>query len=514
MDSRWEIVGEAGDGEEALAILENDPVDLVITDIKMPVMNGLTLTQKLRELYPEQQIAILSGYNEFSLAQQALRYGAAEYLLKPIKTRELIELLAKISLHLVKTSQRDLTLRTLMGFSQDYQKQIARSYLRAIISNSNVEIELYHPLMYRLKIDLVEAVSCILLFRIDPDSLMAAGIPLNHITVYRFMVLQAISEIIESNGKGYVLLDDEENIVVYFTDENEDALQKKYSGEFQNISQMILTKFHVAVSAGFGSMQSEIFEIRASYIEALSRLDGWLCAGGNQLFEKKLSPRVGEILSILRTCGNDILYHANKQEFNLIYGSLRAYIQSLPSDAGTLVRGALYLLQMIQRLDPEKKCFNWDGLFKEFQAESKKASWKTPELIIFLLNSLEKSQFSQPHRSEKDLIESATEFIYQHFTEPITLSQIADALDMSPNYLSKQFHDGMGETYIKFITRLRMEYAAHLLSANPMEKIASIVEKSGYCNINHFNFVFKQYYKVTPGQYQKKRIQEHGWPEK
>lgn len=74
---------------------------------------------------------------------------------------------------------------------------------------------------------------------------------------------------------------------------------------------------------------------------------------------------------------------------------------------------------------------------------------------------------------------------------------------ISQLYISKIFHENVGESYIKFITRIRMEYAAKLLKIKPYEKIFSIAEKVGYYNLKHFNFVFKEYYNMTPSEYQK-----------
>jgi two-component system response regulator YesN len=112
---------------------------------------------------------------------------------------------------------------------------------------------------------------------------------------------------------------------------------------------------------------------------------------------------------------------------------------------------------------------------------------------------LEESMEQIPHK----LIKDAKDFIYSHFAEPISLSQIADSLHVSPNYLSKIFHEIVGESYIKFITRIRMEYAARLLKSNSNEKISNVAEKAGYYNWKHFNFVFKEYYNMTPSEYQK-----------
>lgn len=91
----WEVVGEAADGEEALAAMELCTPDLVITDINMPVMDGLSLTERLSDSNPNVMVIILTGYREFEYAQRAVRYGAVEFLLKPFSLDEVYRVLRK-----------------------------------------------------------------------------------------------------------------------------------------------------------------------------------------------------------------------------------------------------------------------------------------------------------------------------------------------------------------------------------------------------------------------------------
>ena len=105
----------------------------------------------------------------------------------------------------------------------------------------------------------------------------------------------------------------------------------------------------------------------------------------------------------------------------------------------------------------------------------------------------------------QNLVKNAEEFIFDHFAEPISLSQIADVLSVSPNYLSRIFHEVSGESYIKYLTRIRMEYAAKLLKTGLGIRVLDVAEKCGYYNLKHFNFVFREYYNMTPREFQKSK---------
>lgn len=106
------------------------------------------------------------------------------------------------------------------------------------------------------------------------------------------------------------------------------------------------------------------------------------------------------------------------------------------------------------------------------------------------------------------LAERAASYIATHFTEPITQSDVADALGITPAYLSSIFHEEKGESYTKFLTRLRMMQAALLLKSNPNMTIQSVAEQTGYASDKHFISVFKKYFGTTPNDYRQRKAEE------
>ena len=103
MDTEFRVTAEAGNGEEALAILKEKDIQMVITDIRMPVMDGLKLSKQIHEQYPDIVVIILTGYADFEYAQTALRYGAFDYLLKPVSAEDLETALSHARLQLQKS---------------------------------------------------------------------------------------------------------------------------------------------------------------------------------------------------------------------------------------------------------------------------------------------------------------------------------------------------------------------------------------------------------------------------
>jgi len=127
-----------------------------------------------------------------------------------------------------------------------------------------------------------------------------------------------------------------------------------------------------------------------------------------------------------------------------------------------------------------------------------------------------KSQFKKMQRSipnrqtaaepDGNLVHKAKQYIHSHFANPISLALIAEEIGVSPNYLSTLFHNEVGESYIKYLTGIRMKNAVNYMKSNPAMKIYEIAERVGYVNVKHFSYVFKQYYSVSPGEYQQKSL--------
>lgn len=122
-----------------------------------------------------------------------------------------------------------------------------------------------------------------------------------------------------------------------------------------------------------------------------------------------------------------------------------------------------------------------------------------------LINRSYKAMASLSEKYEENIVVKVKNFIYSNYSDPISLPQVAEYAGVSSNYLSNIFHKSVGEPYIKFLTRVRMEQAAKLLNQKPSLKIMDISRKVGYISVKHFLYVFKQYFNTTPGKYRNNR---------
>ncbi len=508
VNSSWTVAGTARDGEEALAFLAENPVHLVISDIKMPVMNGLKLAQILKNQNPLQEIVILSGYDEFPLAQQALKLGVSEYLLKPIKRAELSAVLDKIEKRLLGLQMQKEQGRMLEQLSDAYQDQLMNDYLKAIFNGAEEEKDFYERLLIRTNPDLLESAGRVMILKVDEDLLYTPSFSPGETALFRTMLHHAADLAVRNFPDCFLLQNAETELVFCLLRNGESTFPALPHDIFQMISSYSRQELHLTLSAGLGDCLALSKDLLLSYQQARERLSGWLLFGGDRLYSdppdagcQRLMCRISEIASLTTASSK------SRSDSESLFSLANALIQDLPDSPETVFRCAVRYCNELCARDSEQfraPCLSMLQLIRPLL--SKPVSLLKSETIhqlCRLMEQADRARCSDLPESAGFLVQSAVSYIYDHFSEPITLSQVADILKISPNYLSRQFHEQTGETYIRFLTRVRMEYAVQLLKKYPSEKISVIAEKSGYFNLKHFNYAFREFYHTTPRNFQR-----------
>lgn len=511
IDSRWEVCGEAEDGLDALEFLSENKVDLVITDIKMPVMDGLELSERISKDYPYLKVIILSGYDEFSFAQEAMHYGVNDYLLKPLVKQELQASLDKITIRIENEQNKELALKAVSNLSNEYKNQIAKNVLKAVITNSNVEIKALYPLLFKLKFSIIEAEGVIMLLSLDKDRLLQKLVPPGDISIFNYILDQVASEVVGEMAAGYVFPDIHENIAVFLSGESGSEVIDKCIEVYSRVASFFFEHTGITISGSVGSPQTDLLQMNASYNDAVVLLQSRVFSRGNAVFKydeksscgiqlTNLEKSVSAIKSVLLYT-NDVSYHISILNFVELLGSF---------DASDILRYGIFLIDSIKEIRKDCSAELIESAYKTLQGYLNEIS-QTKDKVIQLYNEIvkifsEKQSSARNNMDDQNIAVMTKDFIYRHFPEPISLAQIAEHLGVSSSYLSSVFHKCAGESYIKFLTRVRMEQAAALLKEQPPLRIYDISEKVGYVSVKHFSYVFKLHYGITPGEFQNKHI--------
>lgn len=492
----FRVVGEAENGVEALELVEKTEPDLLLTDIKMPFVSGIELARQVREIRPTTQIAFLSGFDEFSYAQQAIQYNIISYMLKPISMTDLTKELTAIK-EKIDNLFRD--------FSNKQQIQMDKAgFLMPLLMDG-----------YQTEKPEEGEASLI-------KSAIESGVLKDHNNDFRYAVM--ITSIRNDVG---------ENCTIQAHVHSVDSILKKYMKHesfYWNgrvISLLIATPaafdkyLHILVgdvmqsterimglncSIGISRIMDRLLECHDAYIEALNALSysGRADSGVHYIADEENVEGIDaqealnivtEVESLIR--GSQI-------------GELEKYLEDLfermrqmrvsRAKANYLMMQLLAAIcrivyavadgeeiEHIQKNTLLQSMVFQDSSFKEMQSK----------ITEFCLNAREIIG-NQRKKSSKILCEKTLQIIEAEYGNgDISLVSVSNEIGVSPNYLSTLIKKETGKTFIDLLSGKRIEAAKELLTCTSM-KIKEISEKCGYSDQHYFSYCFKKYSGVSP----------------
>ena len=476
-DGEYEI-SEAANGKQALNILRSEEIDFLLTDIKMPHMDGLELAAKAREENPDLPIVIFSGYSDFAFAQEAMRYGVKNYVLKPVDPDIFHETIQKIQSEIMSAQNKKKKEEKEKNFLLQY-------FLQSYLYSGNEEI-------LKKAGDILENSSwdqwhCAIMIESDQSFFDTVSDQLD-------------KELMEGLHRNFFYLNlNTRQSVLFFSDvycdyqlvakHLYDLMKQKYSGSF-----------HLAISSRF--------EGHEALPEILSQLE-------QTMEEKFYHP---DIHVFTNEADETSQVNAETQDSQLMQkiseDISRKDVEQLKKHFECLVKkyendtrfSAMYVKFVFSNVIQE--------LFQENQfCEERKLDHEIERLYgctdlkqilaITQENIREYEEFLERSMSgSRDEVASVKNYIYQHYAEDLSLETLAEKVYLSSGYLSFIFKKETGMNLNRFIRVVRMEKAKELLCSSNM-KVAQISEQVGIPNVSYFCRSFREYYGSSPESYRK-----------
>lgn len=518
----WICAGEAGDGEEALAMIEaGRQFDLVLTDIKMPAMSGLELAKALSVRKDAPHVAVLSGYDEFTLAKEAMAYGVHHYLLKPIVNEELVRMLSDVAQRLEAERAEAAAFRSLLSLSAETKEQVARNMLRAVVTENHMEINMLYPMMHRLKISLLDAEGTVLVAELDECELIERNVTAASAALYRYIVHQTAVELAGAARPDdpplLPFIDHRQRTAVFVAgDDGEDVLRRCRTW-FRELATTVYGMTKLRLWGACGAPEMELLQLGGSYRQASAALQRkWFADPADHLellgYGGGAEERSGRLERAILSLRADP---------EALRGPLlRDQLAEISRELAPLDRRRLLLLggAVLRRWTDgrpegglEARCMRaLRDLSDSYPDDGGETGLTDRQAASLIVDMLEKFHGLDRNTGcgeagaadEHELVAKAKAYILERYAEPLSLAHLAETFGVSPNYLSSLFHHHAQESYIKFLTRVRMERAAALLGVKPAAKVYDVAEKVGYVSVKHFSYVFKQHFGVPPGQFQ------------
>ena len=503
----YEFVGEASDGELALPLIRKLEPDIVITDIKMPFMDGLELSRVIRKELPFAEIVILSGYEEFDYAKQAISIGVAQYLTKPISGDDLLRELDTLREKIIRSKEERALKEQFKKEMEENDRRERSDLFRYLVSGDCAVPELLQR-AEKLGIDLSAMWYNIVLLFTKSEHHEIEEYSRSSVTIDEYLLeiadeMECIVFDRDLEGKAILIMADSEEEL----GRRQSALIEKFEAVFKDYS-------HVRFCGGIGKAVNRLSRLNESYEDAGCALANRFFVPDSGFFTAKrdmAQTSATEEQFDMSTIDAKRIDKSNVQKF-LKMGNL----DEIPFYVGEFVKSVgedafnSYIFRQYIAMDV---FFAVSGFMEEITggkegagiAEVSKEALgnvtSVTEYITQVIESAIRYRDSIATNRYKDIVDSAVKYIEENYAdEELSLNQLASHVNVSPNHLSTIFSQQTGKTFIKYLTEYRMDKAKEMLRCTS-KRSSEISEAVGYKDPHYFSYMFKKTVGMTPTNY-------------
>lgn len=508
----FEFVGEASDGELAYPMIKKIKPDIVITDIKMPFMDGLELASIIKKEMPDTKIIILSGYNEFDYAKRAISIGVTDYQLKPISSDKLLETIKRVGEIIREEKAQKKLLNEYIKENQENLELEKAKLFYALADNSMSTAEILEW-GGELGLDLTASYYTVILLKIFSSSV--GNTYQEHLVemerkVEGFLECQECIYYFKRWGEGWFLL-------VRSEDENE------FSDLTQELKQYLASLFvrekeSLRYFGGIGSTVQRLRDVSQSFNSASRLFAARFFMELNQIITEDELHRIEaaqkenedlkdiNISNMDRKLLEDFLKVGDAEEAGPF---LDTYFEKIGVGNYSSLMFRQYLMvdmflgvsKFLEGLDSDSQ-----ELMDKFgdTEEIKVRIHSTEQMIQYmkdLFTEAMKLRDSLSQDKYSRLLEEAQKYVKQNYSSnEISLNMVASHVGISPSYFSTIFRQETGSTFTEYLTEIRMEKARELLRCTS-KKTAEIAYDIGYKDAHYFSYIFKKNQGITPKEY-------------
>ncbi|MDB5052486.1 MAG: response regulator [Bacilli bacterium] len=505
-------IGTAVNGKQALELMEKEAADVVVTDIKMPIIDGIELSKALYEKYPACKIVILTGYEDFNYVKTAIRVGVFEYLLKPIDLNELSLVFNRLKAVLDEKKQGN---KLMLSYEKQLKETLpfaVENFLKEILNQTIKGLDEIEEMMDLLEISAKKSffVCAVYQFEQIQDDEIRKG-------------MEAFFE--KKNTHSFIFTNHSviTAIINFDTDDNIELPYQKIEKVIEE-SMVTLQSFFdkplaYSIQISVGDVCRNILSLSNSYEQARVLLKKSFFKQGSQIayiwqedtnFNKNIPEYPYDIESQLV----DSILEGNKEKSFIHLNRFLAEfynsaIQVEPDYIKSIVKQLLnFLERRLNKYDtsleqvmvvelPFTRLVEAQKTFHDLKGCVQEVILKVADFI----NTVNAKVKTSSHIAVNQVVQ----FIQDHYHEKISLNRAADHVYLNASYLSIQFKKEVGKNFIEYLKEFRMEKAKELLKRSDL-KVYQISEKVGYQKQQYFTDSFKEFTGMTPMEYKQKTI--------
>ena len=509
-----ELIGDCENGKQAVEFVKTHEVDIVLTDILMPYMDGMELSHFLHDNYPDVLIVIFSGFGEFEYAKKAIQYNVSEYMLKPVTAMELTKVIENMKEKLDSRKKEQRKMESLTQVSQDYHKNanVIRSKALDCLVKCTREVQVSLDELERMGITFQAASYRVAVFDIDTYSEMYQMDmdKQQESALMAFVLFNVGDEIVVQEKAGVVYQEGNNRVCIIFAGNRTKEFSENIHRICHEIQKKVKEVIGLETSIGIGSWVRSPYELIYSYRLAAKAIDYRYLLGGNLLFdmEEKKTDNSIFLINDLETL-TEAIKSGDRRLMEETLGQIDTEIKSALVEKSY---ACIYLQQVIRAIgntcqslseEPEKIIAQREALLKAVteQRMFSQAAALVEKYAQEVFDELQELNSSSGQRQGM----LAMDYIQKNYMDPgLSLNSICSYLNISTSYFSTIFKEMTGETFIEVLTRVRMEKAKELLENTTMKNY-EIAEKVGFSDPHYFGISFKKITGKTPTEYAREK---------
>ena len=500
------LIGMASNGQEGLRLFQLERPELVIADIRMPVMDGLDMTRTILNQAPSTKIMIISGHDEFEYAQRCVSLGVRNYLLKPVGKRELATELEQIAAEW-RTEQRmreqaSQFQKTLGVHLQQMRSVFLEEWLGGTSQRGNSELsEDLRFLDIHLQRELSTAVA---IFELDDEQ--QSAYTHSDKRLLEFTLHQLLEEKLAGRGiahhKG-----NGQTVVLY--QENSEAIEDNFNAWVSESKDQISRMLPVGVTAAVGSRAVAVPELPMMFQETQRIMGLKLSLGSGLILQESMIRPVSEQLAVLHESQESLLVHG--VEMNDLEEIRRVIEQHFAKWMGN--REISFAEEVV---------FHFTGIYTKLAHRLGKSirdylngedlkKWQHPEWfrsmeeikLWWIQRFIDLSDSYHGFRMDRKtkLIQQVIQYVEDHIDDNITREDAASHVYINASYLSRLFKEVTGDSFSNYVVNRKMEHAIQLLQIDRV-MVYEVADRLGYKDPSYFARVFKKYTGKSPSDFQ------------
>ena len=491
--SGFEFCGEAADGEMALPLLRTVHPDVLITDIKMPFMDGLQLSKIVRERMPWVKIVILSGHDEFEYAQEAIKLGVTDYLLKPVTVQKLQTVLQKLNTQLEDERKEQEKIKRLQEQVEENRGVLCERLLFKLIVGAISPTEAIER-GQSLGLDLSARHYLVVFLRIELGDRSEQYKHDEYLNIQNTVIGLA-----EKNPDIFILKREWSDLIFIMKGSTPEYLEEERDTLLSGIRQEV-AKTRYKLSLGVGPTTNRIADISESFAEALINVQGSARRNRSGLSR---TVEQAELLNLDKSAVENYLHSGSRDGFDEFFN---AYLKPLGEAAvkSDLIKNYLFVdvalatARLVNDLGGDVDQVVPELNYIESIMSNISTIDELREQASRLLSGALDFRDCQPSGQYRNLIHQAKDYIEHHYDDPkLSLNDLAELVNLSASHFSVVFSQEACQTFKEYLTEVRITKAKELLRMTTLRS-ADIAYKVGYNDPHYFSYVFKKGTGLSP----------------